>query len=100
MLIGYRGKHFQHRKAITLAIREEHNGDILEMAIDSEEEDTEDAEASRENRHLKALMLHGRNKNGKKYNALKVYYDNIVALTYLYMFALITGVPYWFKGVA
>ena len=52
----------QPRKAITLAIGEEHNGEFLEMASDeSEEEDTEDVKAVmqkllniREKYHLKA----------------------------------------------
>ena len=76
----------QPRKAITLAIREEHNGEFLEMASDeSEERDAEDAEAVmqkllniREKCHLKAkenidAAAHSKKKYDKKHNALKVH---------------------------
>ena len=81
----------QPRKAITLAIREEHSRDSLEMASgveDSEEEDAEDAEAVmqklldiQERCHLKAkenisaAQQKLKQQYDKKYNALKVCCD-------------------------
>ena len=77
----------QPRKAITLAIREEHSRDSLEMASGDEdsEEDAEDAEAVmqkffdiREKCHLKAKENIGaaqqkqKQQYDKKHNALKV----------------------------
>ena len=81
----------QPRKAITLAIDEEHNGDSVEIASDkedSEEEDAEDAEAVmqklldiREKCRLKAKDNIGaaqqkqKRQYDKKHNALKVCYN-------------------------
>ena len=110
----------QPRKAITLAVEEEHNGEFLEMARDESEE--EDAEAVmqkllniREKCHLKAkenidaAQQKQKRQYDKKHNALKVYYYRYIAISaltekdtimYTSVCVLITGVPRWFKGVA
>ena len=77
----------QPRKAITLAIREERNEELLENSDESEEEDAEDAEAVmqklltiREKCHLKAkenidaAQQKQKRQYDKKHNALKVRY--------------------------
>ena len=78
----------QPRKAITLAIEEEHNGDSVEIASDKKDSEEEDAEAVmqklldiREKCHLKAKDNIGaaqqkqKRQYDKKHIALKVCYN-------------------------